>query len=199
MAPISSSQFALTEALRLNSPAGFWHSGAMSIFSPELVRNAVFLAALSALAACTTAPPRPLERLDSTDRQIRSEATQAALENSPLGEARNWTNPASGHRGTVTPTRTYAEESERPCRDYQTTVTVEGETETSLYRACREADGQWVEVPRPNRYARKGHLHPYGPYHRYPHYRYPYYGYYGFGHRHYHSGFHFSLGTGFAI
>lgn len=158
---------------------------------------AVCLGAVLGLSACTTADPLPLQRLDSTDQQIRSETTQAALENGPLGEARNWTNPASGHRGTVTPTRTYAEESERPCRDYQTTVTVEGDTETSLYRACREPDGEWVVVPRPYRYAGYGHRHPYWPYYRYPRYRYPYYGY-GYHHG-YHGGSHFSLGTGFTI
>ena len=44
---------------------------------------------------------------------------------------------------TVTPTRTYKDDSGTYCREYQTTVTVGGEEQKAYGTACRQPDGQW--------------------------------------------------------
>jgi surface antigen len=81
--------------------------------------------------------------LDENDRRKMAAATQTSLENSPIGQETSWENPDSGHSGTVTPTRTYADNSSKPCRDYQQTVMIDGKAEILTGSACRQADGTW--------------------------------------------------------
>lgn len=81
--------------------------------------------------------------LDRADRIYAQRTASTALENNPVGQTSSWSNPDSGHSGTVTPTRTVYASSGEPCRDYQTTVTIDGRTETATGRACRQADGTW--------------------------------------------------------
>ncbi len=81
--------------------------------------------------------------LDRADRLAMKQTSQTALENNPVGRASSWSNPDSGHSGTVTPTRTYQTASGGPCREYQQTVTIDGRTEQAYGRACRQSDGSW--------------------------------------------------------
>jgi hypothetical protein len=62
--------------------------------------------------------------LDQRDKRMQAEAAQKALETAPSGKPVAWTNPDSGHSGTVTPVRTY-QSSGTYCREYQQTVTIE--------------------------------------------------------------------------
>ena len=71
------------------------------------------------------------------------QTSQTALEKNPIGRTSSWSNPDSGHSGTVTPTRTYQTASGGPCREYQQTVTIDGKTEQAYGRACRQSDGSW--------------------------------------------------------
>ena len=130
--------------------------------------------------------------IDEGDRQAMVKATQSALENNKVGQSANWTNPESGHLGTVTPTRTFHPEPDRNCRDYQQTVTVEGTTAVAFESACREADGSWkiidssdpagvVEYWRPPGYVERY----YAPYYDCPS---PYYRRYGCGYPYYYYG-----------
>ncbi len=84
--------------------------------------------------------------LDRADRMYAARAANNALESSPVGQASTWSNPDSGHSGSVTPTRTYQTASGGPCREYQQTVTIGGRTETAYGKACRQADGTWKIV-----------------------------------------------------
>src|SRR6266581_3531759 len=45
--------------------------------------------------------------LDQRDKRLAAEAQQRALESAPTGKAVPWTNPDTGHQGTITPVRTY--------------------------------------------------------------------------------------------
>ena len=81
--------------------------------------------------------------LDRADRIAMQRSTQTALESNRTGSASTWRNPDSGNRGTVTPTRTYETARGDVCREYQQTITVGGQTETAIGRACRHADGTW--------------------------------------------------------
>lgn len=80
--------------------------------------------------------------LDDRDKRMASETAQRALETAPSGKAVAWTNPDTGHSGTVTPVRTY-ESNGNFCREFQQTVTIGGRPENSFGTACRQPDGSW--------------------------------------------------------
>ena len=81
--------------------------------------------------------------LDDRDKRLAGEAAQRAFETAPSGQSVAWRNPDSGHAGTVTPTKTYQTANGTYCRDYHTTVTIEGKKEQATGKACREPDGSW--------------------------------------------------------
>jgi surface antigen len=81
--------------------------------------------------------------LDDRDKRLQAEAAHRALETGPAGQSVAWKNPDSGHSGTVTPTKTYQSPNGTYCRDYQTTVEIDGKQERTTGKACRAADGQW--------------------------------------------------------
>jgi len=83
--------------------------------------------------------------LDQRDRRLADEAAQRAFETAPSGKAVAWTNPDSGHSGTITPVRTY-QSNGRYCREFQQTVTIGGRPENSFGTACRMPDGAWQIV-----------------------------------------------------
>lgn len=85
--------------------------------------------------------------LDKADRQYASQATQNALEYTPSGKTTTWNNPDSGNYGSVTPVETYQTASGQDCREFETTITVDGKTEVAKGTACREPDGTWRIVP----------------------------------------------------
>ena len=65
------------------------------------------------------------------------------LEHAPSREAVAWENPDRGVSYQVTPTRTYRDDGGRYCREYQTIVTIGGESEQAYGNACRQTDGSW--------------------------------------------------------
>ncbi len=81
--------------------------------------------------------------MDKTDRMKAAEVTQDSLEYKSSGTTSSWSNPESGHSGSVTPTRTYQTADQQPCREYTSTVNIDGQTEEAVGTACREPDGTW--------------------------------------------------------
>src|SRR5919198_1179039 len=86
------------------------------------------------------------DRLDAADREKARAAASQALESIPSGQSVAWRNPDSGHRGVVTPVRTYQTASGQPCREYTQTITIGGEPHHSYGTACRQPDGSWKLV-----------------------------------------------------
>jgi surface antigen len=84
--------------------------------------------------------------LDQRDKQMAAEAAHRAMESAPTGKPVAWSNPDSGHSGTVTPTKTYQTANGTYCREYQTTVLIDGKQERATGTACRQADGSWRVV-----------------------------------------------------
>ncbi len=84
-------------------------------------------------------------RLDDNDRRYAAEAEYEALESIAAGASRDWRNPATGHRGTVTPGPAYSV-NQYTCRDYVDQVTVDGKVETLRATACRQPDGSWRPI-----------------------------------------------------
>jgi len=81
--------------------------------------------------------------LDSADRMYMERNAQDSLEHSKVGTYSAWQNPDSGNSGSFTPTRTYAATSGESCREYESTIYVDGREETATGTACRQADGTW--------------------------------------------------------
>ena len=83
--------------------------------------------------------------LDRADQQYATQTANSALERYPDGQASTWKNPNSGHSGSTTPTRTY-QTADGPCREYQTSVVIDGRTQSAYGTACRQPDGSWKVV-----------------------------------------------------
>ena len=83
--------------------------------------------------------------LDPADRNRAGGAFNQAT-TAPIGETVEWNNPDSGNRGTVTPVREGRTNDGRLCREYRTTVYVEGQYEEGRGTACRNSDGTWEVV-----------------------------------------------------
>ncbi|MFM2130244.1 MAG: 17 kDa surface antigen precursor [Pseudomonadota bacterium] len=83
------------------------------------------------------------QSLDRADRIAAQNTAQRTLEYGRTGQTATWSNPDSGHSGSVTPTRTYQDADGAYCREYQQTVTVGSKTEQAYGRACRQPDGSW--------------------------------------------------------
>lgn len=84
--------------------------------------------------------------LDKRDQEAMQQTTQKSLETSPTGTVSKWSNPDSGHSGTVTPQTTFTNKDGLKCREYQQTVTADGKTETAYGTACQQTDGSWKVV-----------------------------------------------------
>lgn len=81
--------------------------------------------------------------LDSADRLIMERNAQDTLEYSKVGSPTAWNNPDSGNSGTFKPTRTYVATGNEACREFESTIYVDGREETATGTACRQADGTW--------------------------------------------------------
>ncbi len=77
--------------------------------------------------------------MDQADRSC----LEQSLEHAQDGQRITWSNPDSGTRYQVVPTKTTTMADGRYCREYTTTATVGGKVETVYGRACRQPDGAW--------------------------------------------------------
>ena len=81
--------------------------------------------------------------LDELDRKKVKQAGYSALEHQPDHARVEWNNPDTGNYGSFVPTKTVRTRSGQPCREFQQSVTVGGQTESAYGRACRDAGDQW--------------------------------------------------------
>jgi surface antigen len=81
--------------------------------------------------------------LDKSDALYAQRAhTQATA--APIGQSIAWSNPDSGHQGTVVATREGQNTATGEyCREFQQTVQVGGEMQRGYGVACRQPDGSW--------------------------------------------------------
>lgn len=73
------------------------------------------------------------------------ENMQRAVSTVPVGQQAQWTN-SKGTQYTVTPVKNYESSNNQYCREYQTTVTVNGQSQKAYGKACRQPDGSWKLV-----------------------------------------------------
>lgn len=84
--------------------------------------------------------------LDRADQAFAQQTAFSSLDRTPTGTVSQWQNPDSGNSGTFTPTRTFKSRAGQDCRDYETTVNINGRTEIAKGTACRQPDGSWQIV-----------------------------------------------------
>jgi surface antigen len=84
--------------------------------------------------------------LDEKDKDRQAQAAQTALESHQSGRSTTWTNPDTGHTGSVTPTRTYQNSQGQYCREFTQNVTIDGQQHQGYGTACRQPDGTWKIV-----------------------------------------------------
>ncbi len=82
------------------------------------------------------------DKLDQNDRRLAQENYYRSMEYGRTGQSSSWSNPDSGHSGSITPTRTY-ETPTGPCRDFKQTIYIDGQAQEGQGTACRQADGTW--------------------------------------------------------
>jgi surface antigen len=86
------------------------------------------------------------QTLDKADRAYAQKTAQNSLEFNKSGQTSSWNNPDSGHSGSYTPTKTYVSKSGEDCREFETTILVDGREERAIGRACRQPDQTWKIV-----------------------------------------------------
>ena len=77
--------------------------------------------------------------MDAADQTCLTQS----LEHAEDGQEIAWDNPDNGARYQVTPTRTVQTANNLYCREYTSTATIDGKTETTYGQACRQPDGAW--------------------------------------------------------
>jgi surface antigen len=83
--------------------------------------------------------------LDKADKDEILKAEDKAS-TAPVGEAVSWSNPESGKSGTVTAVNETRDAQGRLCRDFKSTISVDGKEEVVQGTACKQADGSWSAV-----------------------------------------------------
>ncbi len=83
--------------------------------------------------------------LDRADRPY-AEAAYNQATTAPIGERITWNNPDTGSYGSVTPIREGRSHDGRLCREYNTTIYVDGRYEEARGIACQNPDGSWSMV-----------------------------------------------------
>ena len=104
------------------------------------------LGAVLLLAACaglTGGDPELYGSLSDRDVALAAGLLQETLEGAPDGAERSWLNPESGHRGTITPTRTYLSAAGSFCRDYREELTLGSQSGRFYHSACRDDTAGW--------------------------------------------------------
>lgn len=81
-------------------------------------------------------------RMDEADQRYYYGAQYQALD---TGAPQQWRNPQSGYYGDVQPGPVQLVNS-RQCRDYTSTIYIDGQPQTARGTACRNPDGTWSPV-----------------------------------------------------
>jgi len=87
--------------------------------------------------------------MSDMDKHYSERATKDTLEHGKPGERTTWSNPDSGNSGTISADETYTNDEGEGCRQFETTVNVEGDERTATGTACRNPDGEWQIVDDP--------------------------------------------------
>jgi hypothetical protein len=86
------------------------------------------------------------EPLDAADEAFRATSYRQAWAGA-LGQAQRWSNPASGHAGSVLATKEQLDPAtHQPCREVTETLSAGDRPAVGYAVGCRTADGRWQIV-----------------------------------------------------
>ena len=83
--------------------------------------------------------------LDEVD-QMKARQAQTTAAAAPVGQTITWSNPDTGHHGSVTTTREGTSSTGEYCREFQHTIFVDGQAQDGYGTACRKPDGSWEMI-----------------------------------------------------
>ncbi len=117
-----------------------------------------WIAILLTLCAATAASPAlaqnigflhkgPIAYLDEVDKQILREVLNAVLDDGQDGETVEWSNPDTGHTGSIEVLDTH-EDYGTTCRTIRTRMQAGGRDGGGAYRLCRADDDTWRFAPK---------------------------------------------------
>ncbi len=86
---------------------------------------------------------RELGRRLSRSDQTAATTAQEQAHQAPVGQTVSWSNPETGHAGSVTPVAETRNASGQRCRDYRGAIFVDGKQEQATGLACQQPDGTW--------------------------------------------------------
>lgn len=90
---------------------------------------------------------QPLLHLVEVEQQAMNDTLQYALEYNKTNQAADWVNPDTSRSGVVVPVRTFASDQGWPCREFITTITIDGKKQQQGNgTACRQPNGTWHVV-----------------------------------------------------
>lgn len=108
--------------------------------APLLLVLALGAAAASALAQTMGfLNYSPVSYFNDEDWRVMQEAIRDAMENNPDGETRIWENPGTGHKGRITPLKTY-QDFGTTCRRTRFFTEAGGTSGTSVFNLCKDAE-----------------------------------------------------------
>ncbi len=81
-------------------------------------------------------------RLSRSDQTAATKAQEEAHQ-APVGQTVSWSNPETGHAGSVTPVAETRNANGQRCRDYSGAIVVDGKQEQATGIACEQPDGTW--------------------------------------------------------
>jgi surface antigen len=84
---------------------------------------------------------------EGEDTKIIMRVGADMMRNAPDGESRPWSNPQTGHNGTITVLRTY-KRGDMPCRDAEVNSQLKEKSVVYVLPVCQVADGSWKVAPR---------------------------------------------------
>ena len=84
------------------------------------------------------------DMLIDEDRASFRDATLGDLATANTGEPIAWQSKRTASRGSITPLRSFLDESGRVCRDYRAHLVIEGVDHSAVETACLTSVGSWV-------------------------------------------------------
>lgn len=87
------------------------------------------------------------EEISPSDQSKMDENRLNALENGKSGVTEKWYNAKGKQIGSITPQDIFIDKDQQTCREYQQTVMIAGNSQTSYGTACKQKEGSWNIIP----------------------------------------------------
>lgn len=77
---------------------------------------------------------------------LDSQVASTILETNKLNQTTTWKNPDTDLKASITPTKTFKNDSNDDCREFEYSYDHKGERSSGKNVACRDANGNWVLI-----------------------------------------------------